>query len=104
MATKKFKKLPKDSQRAAFAQMDEDGTRERGNGKGGGVASKTLKPSKAKLPHIKTGDQQAMLDKSLFQYGKADKENKSLLNKLFIIPCKCSDIFEFIMPNENDKK
>lgn len=32
-----------------------------------------------------------------------DKENKSLLNKLFIIPCKCSDIFEFIMPNENDK-
>ena len=76
MATKKCKKLPNDSQRAAFAQMDEDGTRERGNGKGGGVASKTLKPSKAKLPHIKTGDQQAMLDKSLFQYGKADKENK----------------------------
>jgi len=37
MATKRFKKLPKDSQRAAFAQMDEDGTRQRGGGNGGGV-------------------------------------------------------------------
>lgn len=37
MATKKFKKLPKDSQRAAFAQMDKDGTRnDRGNARGGG--------------------------------------------------------------------
>lgn len=30
MATKKFKALPKDSQRAAFAQMDKDGTRRAG--------------------------------------------------------------------------
>jgi hypothetical protein len=36
MATKKFKKLPKDSQRAAFAQMDKDGTRQDRGGKGGG--------------------------------------------------------------------
>lgn len=78
MATKKFKKLPKDSQRAAFAQMDEDGTRQGKGGKkgGGGMTVKTLKASKSKLPHIKTGDQMAMLDKSLYQYGKADKENK----------------------------
>jgi hypothetical protein len=76
MATKRFKKLPKDSQRAAFAQMDEDGTRQRGGGNGGGVVVKTLKPSSAKMPHIKTSDQKAMLDKSLYQYGKADKENK----------------------------
>lgn len=33
MATKKFKKLPKDSQRAAFAQMDADGTRQGKSGK-----------------------------------------------------------------------
>jgi len=74
MATKRFKKLPKDSQRAAFAQMDEDGTRQRGGGNGGGV--KALKRSANKLQHIKTGEQKAMLDKSLYQYGKADKENK----------------------------
>lgn len=47
MATKRFKKLPKDSQRAAFAQMDEDGTRQGRGGKGGGGvvrAPRTLDP------------------------------------------------------------
>lgn len=36
MATKRFKALPKDSQRAAFAQMDKDGTRQGRRGGGGG--------------------------------------------------------------------
>lgn len=76
MATKKFKKLPKDAQRAAFAQMDKDGTRESGGGKKlsrGTLAVKTLKPSNAKLPHIKDAQQAAMLSKSISHFEKGGK-------------------------------
>lgn len=79
MATKKFKKLPKDSQRAAFAQMDKDGTRnDRGNARGGGsIAVKTLSKNKTKLPHITSGEQMAVLDRSLFSYEKGSPNDKA---------------------------
>ena len=78
MATKKFKELPKKAQRAAFAEMDEDGTRQNRGSKssGGGVVTKTLKASKAKLPHIKNADQSAMLDKSMYHFSKGNKGDK----------------------------
>ena len=77
MATKKFKKLPKDSQRAAFAQMDEDGTRQNRGGKsGGGVVAKTLKPSAKKLPHIKTGEQRAILESTNYAFSKKTASEK----------------------------
>lgn len=86
MATKKFKKLPKDAQRAAFAQMDKDGTRESGGGKklgGGSIAVKTLNPSSAKFPHIKSGEQSAMLSKSLRHFERAVKtERERMLSGL----------------------
>jgi len=41
MATKAFKKLPKDSQRAAFAQMDKDGVRQ--TQKGGSLKKSSKK-------------------------------------------------------------
>ena len=77
MATKKFKKLPKDSQRAAFAQMDEDGTRQnRGSKSGGAVVVKKLGKSESKLPHIKTAEQKFLLEKSNYAYSKGTKDEK----------------------------
>ena len=74
MATKKFKKLPKDSQRAAFAQMDEDGTRQRGGGNGGSVT--TLKRSANKLQHIKTSEQRAMVDRTNYAFSQKSAAEK----------------------------
>ena len=42
MATKAFKKLPKAAQRAAFAEMDKDGSR-RGGGRAGGLVKSNRK-------------------------------------------------------------
>lgn len=82
MATKKFKKLPKDAQRAAFAEMDKDGTRQNRGGKsGGGVAAKTLKPSAKRLPHLKTPESKALFDKSVARFDKATPLEKSKMRQ-----------------------
>lgn len=82
MATKKFKKLPKDSQRAAFAQMDDDGTRQGKGGKsGGGVPVKTLKASGKKLKHIKTPEQRALLEKSVVHFEKGTKDDQARMKR-----------------------
>lgn len=82
MATKKFKSLPKDAKRAAFAQMDKDGTRENRHGRnGGGFAVKTLSRNKNKLPHIKSEEQQAILNRSVYQYEKGGKTDQSRMEQ-----------------------
>jgi|JI10StandDraft_1071094.scaffolds.fasta_scaffold425553_2 hypothetical protein len=87
MATKKFKKLPKDSQRAAFAQMDEDGTRQKGNGKGGGVGVKALKRQSEGLVavRLKGADKHTangILYRSLDEYNVASPADKAKLRKV----------------------
>ena len=82
MATKKFKDLPKDAKRAAFAQMDKDGTRENRQGKNaGGIPVKSLGRSKNKLPHIKTEEQQALLNRSVYHYEKGSKTDQSRMEQ-----------------------
>lgn len=88
MATKKFKKLPKDSQRAAFAQMDEDGTRQGRGGKGGGgIAIKTLKKhseglSAVRLPKDSKHIAEGLLQRSLNEYNAASPAEKTRLRKI----------------------
>ena len=88
MATKKFKKLPKDSQRAAFAQMDEDGTRQNKGGKSGGgaVAVRTLKKQSegivaVKLPKYDAANVSAAntVYESIKVYNAASPEQKKVL-------------------------
>jgi len=73
MAKKKsFKSLPRKAQKAAFAQMDDDGTRRGGvkkaSGKNPGGLSVAVKASSTRLPHLKTADQKRTLAHTTAQF------------------------------------
>jgi len=68
--TKKFKALPKDAKRAAFAAMDD--------AKGG----KKVKASKNRYPHIRHEAAGDMLDRSTKQFNSSDAAGKKSMNDM----------------------
>lgn len=80
---KSFKSLPKKAQKAAFAQMDDDGTR-RGSGAkkkasgAGSVLSVGVKASANKLLHIKNDDQKRIISHTTaaFKSKGADRDRQ----------------------------
>ena len=80
---KSFKSLPKKAQKAAFAQMDKDGSRRSGSAKkktstSGSVFSASVKASGKKLLHVKTDDQKRTLSHTTAQFKAkgADRERQ----------------------------
>ena len=73
--TKRFKRLPKDAKRAAFAAMDD---------RGGSSPnfSKKVKASSKTFRHIQTDEQKRMLDLSSAAFNASGADKKRMLSDL----------------------